>query len=107
MAYKYDDEDVFDKWCRIGNGTGRNAREHARFDLIQNKRSRYPDAHATLLLSEILPAPGSLPMIFRAEDGEISFRVHIDGIKTLSDEHILELIRCGVRYRDGYLRMYV
>ncbi len=83
------------------------------FEKVQNKRSKRPDLHAFLLLDEIVPPqptrgrPDRLDqshdMIAAAEHDEIWLATSCNELnKNATDEQILELVRCGVRYDDAY-----
>ena len=79
-----------------------------KFDRVENKRSQRPDIHAYLLLDELFPRPG-YSMIISASNDEIWLDVQGRKLEGLTEEQILELSRCGVRYDDmtDYLVMYV
>jgi hypothetical protein len=67
------------------------------FEGIENKRSRRPDIHAFLLLDELVP--GRADMVCAAEHDEIFLEVNPDDLaKAATEDHVLELIRCGVRW---------
>lgn len=69
--------------------------EYLKFERIENKRTQRPDLHAFLLLDEMFP--GTTDMVTCAEHDE--FWLEPEGrLNLLSDEQILELVRCGVRY---------
>lgn len=70
--------------------------EYSKFDRAENKRSRRPDLHAFLLLDELFP--GNNDIVTCAEHDEIWLAVTEDEIETLTEEQVIELMRCGVRY---------
>jgi hypothetical protein len=71
--------------------------EYLKFDLVQNKTSRRPDLHAFNLLDRLVP--GKRDMIRAAEHDEIWLDVSPEELaKVATEEQIIELIRCGVRY---------
>lgn len=74
--------------------------EYAKFERIENKRNERPDLHAWLLLDEMFPNPGH-DMVSAAAHDEIWLDVEGDDLHKLTDEQILELVRCGVRYDEG------
>ena len=74
--------------------------EFLKFDRIGNKRCERPDLHAFLLLDELFPSPGQ-DMVSGAGHDEIWLDVTADQIESLTDEQIVELVRCGVRYDYG------
>lgn len=80
--------------------------EYLEFARVENKRNQRPDLHAFLLLDELFPEPGR-DLICGASHDEFYLRVNDNQIDTLTDEQILELVRCGVMVnRDGYLYMF-
>ena len=79
--------------------------EFLNFDRIENKRSKRPDLHAFLLLDELFPCEGKSDMVCCAEHDEIWLDIPEDA--KLTDEQIVELVRCGVRYDDCGFCMFV
>jgi hypothetical protein len=75
--------------------------DYLKFDRIENKRNQRPDLHAWLLLDELFPNPGR-DMVAAAEHDEIWLDVDGKKLEKLTDEQILELVRCGVRYDSKY-----
>lgn len=75
--------------------------DYLKFDRIENKRNQRPDLHAWLLLDELFPHPGH-DMVSAAEHDEIWLDVEGEKLETLTDEQILELVRCGVRHDDEH-----
>lgn len=73
-----------------------NGNEYLCFDKVENKRSKRPDLHAFLLLDELFP--GDDDIVGSASHDEIWLNVDGEQLDTLTDEQILELSRCGVRY---------
>lgn len=65
--------------------------------MVENKRSQRPDSHALLLLDELFPNHGC-DIITAADHDQIWLGVEDDDISKLTDEQILELVRCGVWY---------
>lgn len=78
----------------------KNDGEHLEFDRIKNKRSKRPDLHAFLLLDEL--APGNGDMVVAAEHDQIWIDTKIDDLEHsgITEEQVVELIRCGVFYDD-------
>jgi hypothetical protein len=72
--------------------------EYGEFDRVLKKRSGRPDLHAFVLLDTLFP--GVDDMVCYAEHDEIWLDISGDNIANLSDDEILELVRCGVRYDD-------
>jgi hypothetical protein len=80
--------------------------EHLKFERVQNKRSQRPDLHAFLLLDELCPSDKDI--ICHARHDEIFLSVEVeDLIKVVTEDQVIELIRCGVRYSDDSLCMFV
>jgi hypothetical protein len=75
--------------------------DYLKFDRIENKRNQRPDLHAWLLLDELFPHPGH-GIVSAAESGEIWIDVEGEKLEILTDEQILELVRCGVWYDSEY-----
>jgi len=73
--------------------------EFLKFERIENKRSQRPDLHAFLLLDEL--CPGDSDMVDGAEHDEIFLDVELgDLAKVVTEEQVVELVRCGVRISE-------
>jgi hypothetical protein len=71
--------------------------EHMQFERIQSPRHPRPDIAAFLLLHELVP--GQRDMVCAAEHDEIYLDVRADDLAlVVTEEQIIELIRCGVRF---------
>ena len=69
--------------------------EFLKFDRIEHKLSKRPDLHAFILLDGLLS--GDDDMITSAEHDEIWLDVDLDELtKIITEEQIIDLIRCGV-----------
>ncbi len=82
--------------------------EFLKFERVQPKRSARPDIHAFLLLDELVPGGGDI--VTGAEHDEIYLDVSPDTLSEVATEdQIVELIRCGVRYDRSFdcLAMFV
>lgn len=80
--------------------------EHTKFERVENKRSSRPDLHAFLLLNELFPS--NRDMICWGGHDEIALDIELDELEAIiTEEQALELIRCGVRFDDGCLKMFV
>lgn len=82
--------------------------EFLKFDLVQNKTSHRADLHAFNLLDKLIP--GDCDIVCSAEHDEILLEVSPEELsKVATEEQIIELIRCGVRYDSEYdsLAMFV
>jgi len=78
--------------------------EYLKFEHVKNKRSNRPDLHAFLLIDELFPK--NRDMVCSAAHDEIWLDIDDDEIKKLTEEQIIELIRCGVRHDDDSLVMF-
>ena len=77
--------------------------EYLKFDRVQNPRSKRPDLHAFLVLDELVPSDRD--MIACAWHDNIGLSVELgDLAPVVTEEQIVDLIRCGVRINedDGY-----
>ena len=74
--------------------------EYLEFDRVENKRSRRPDLHAFLLLDELYP--GKNAIISSAEHDEFWLDISEGQIAVMSEDTVIELARCGVRYDSAY-----
>lgn len=77
--------------------------EYLKFDRVQNPRSKRPDLHAFLVLDELVPSDRD--MIACAWHDNIGLSVELEDLApVVTEEQIVDLIRCGVRINkdDGY-----
>lgn len=80
--------------------------EHLEFDRIKNKFSQRPDLHAFILLDKILPSDHDI--ISCAEHDEIYLNPNLEELAAvITEEQILELVRCGVNFEREGLQMFV
>lgn len=82
--------------------------EYIKFDRAQNKLHDRPDICAFLLLDKLLPKPG-FDIVCSAAHDEIFLDVDCEALSEVATEDdILLLIRCGVRYseEEGCLAMF-
>jgi hypothetical protein len=74
--------------------------EFLKFDRVTNKRSRRADLHAFILLDELLP--GKSGIVGAAEHDEIFLDINPEELAAkVTQEQLVELSRCGVRYDSG------
>ena len=74
--------------------------EFLEFARVQNKTSGRADLHAFNLLDRLVP--GKSDIVSAAEHDEIWLDVSPEELaKAATEEQIIELIRCGVRYDEG------
>lgn len=81
--------------------------EYLKFDRIQKPRSNSPDMHAFLLLTELVPLKKGEDLI--SHSGHDEFFLAIDPkqvVAVASEEQLIELHRCGVRYEEDSLCMF-
>jgi len=80
--------------------------EYIKFERVSNPRSKRPDLHAFLLLDELVP--GDSDMISCAWHDNIGLDIDLSDLAgVITEEQVIELIRCGVRIDDeGHLVMY-
>lgn len=77
--------------------------EYIKFDSIAVKRSNRPDLHAFLLLDQLVPSDGREDIIGAAEHDEFFLSVSPEELAAVAtEEQIVELIRCGLRYDTHY-----
>ncbi len=85
--------------------------EYLKFSLIDaDKRlSPRPDIHAFLLLDKILPpSHKGIEMVLFASPNSIALAVDCgDFAEVATEENIRDLVRCGIRYEDNSLQMFV
>ena len=83
-------------WNKYSDG---ETDEFLKFDRVQNKMSQRADLHAFLLLDKLMP--GDCDMVCSAEHDEIWLDVRPEDLeKVITEEQIVELIRCGVRFES-------
>lgn len=78
--------------------------EYLEFEKVENKRSRRPDLHAFLLLDELFP--GGNDIVCGASHDEIYLSFGCENSEKLTDEQIVELTRCGVRFDGDTFQMF-
>jgi len=70
--------------------------EFLKFERVKNKRSNRQDLHVFILLDELFPSDKCI--IDSAEHDEIFVNLEDNQLEKLTEEQIIELIRCGARY---------
>lgn len=69
------------------------------FSRIENKRSKFRDIHAFLLLEELLGEAAGGCLISASEHDTYYLSVDLEDIQDkLTQEHVNELVACGVYY---------
>ena len=69
--------------------------EFLKFERVEGKRSERADLHAFIILDELFP--DTKDIVSGAEHDEIYLNIGLAELDAkASDDHILELVRCGV-----------
>jgi len=82
--------------------------EFLKFDRIQNPAHRRPDMCAFIMLDIVVPAEvnksgGYNDMVSAASHDEIYLETDVDSLcKVATDDLIIDLVRCGVRYDETH-----
>lgn len=80
--------------------------EYMKFDRIDNPAHPCPDICAFLMLTKLVPCEGNF--VTWAGHDEIALDTDPDELaKVATSENIRDLVRCGVRYSDDCLKMFV
>ncbi len=82
--------------------------EFLKFERVEGRRSERADLHAFIVLDELLP--GKKDIVGGAYHEEIYLNIELEELdKVATDDHILELVRCGIRVSPEYdcLAMFV
>lgn len=80
--------------------------EYGKFEKVEPKRSRRRDLHAFMLLDELLPGDGQV--LLSSEHDEVYLGFDDDELAAvITEEQVLELVRCGVRHDGSGLCMFV
>lgn len=75
--------------------------EFCKFENVQNKLSNRPDLHAFILLDKLVP--GNSDIVSASEHDEFYLDIDIQKLEqVITEEQIVDLVRCGVRYDTGY-----
>lgn len=76
--------------------------EYCKFNRVENKWTRRPDLHAFILIDKILAhSEEQYDIISGAEHDEIFLSADMDELaRLITEEQVIELIRCGVRYTE-------
>lgn len=79
----------------------KHADEHIKFERIENPPSKSPDLCAFLLLDRL--APSDRDIVSAANHDEIWLSTDIAKLaEVASEDDIVYLVRCGVRYDDEF-----
>lgn len=75
--------------------------EYLKFEHMLNPQSKRPDLCAFILLDRLLP--DTKDIVAAAEHDEIFLGVDVDDVnRVITDDQLLTLVRCGVRYDGSY-----
>jgi hypothetical protein len=80
--------------------------EYLKFEKIENKLSNRPDVHAFILLDKLFPSERKTDLIQAAEHDEYFIEIEGEQLLQLTDNQILELVRCGISYSAEYDCLY-
>lgn len=76
--------------------------EFLKFDRVLVRHSSRPDLHAFILLDLLLPNQGT-DIVSSSEHDQIWIGVDAEELaKVITEERIVELVRCGIRYDREY-----
>jgi len=77
----------------------KHKKEHWQFYKIENKKTNRPDLQAFLILDSIVSSDCSI--ISAAEHDEFFLDIDLEALAAkATEEQIIDLIRCGVRYSE-------
>ncbi len=80
---------------------------YLKFELIENKFNRRADLHAFILLDKL--QPGDRDIITGAEHDKIYLSIDVQTLfddHALSEDHVRDLIRCGVSFSEEGFTMF-
>jgi len=72
--------------------------EFLEFDRIKNKKGSCPITHAFRMLDELFPSKTAVPMVTNIWDEDCSLRPSFEDVEKLTEEQVLDLVRCGVTF---------
>lgn len=73
------------------------------FDKVVEKYSNRPDLHAFILLDKLVPSDNNIDIIGHAELDYICLDIDLEKLaEVATEDDILTLRRCGVRYDEYY-----
>jgi hypothetical protein len=89
-------KDLFDKYDD----------QYSHFERVEHKRSQRADLHAFLLLDKLVP--GDKDIVSCAEHDEVYLSVPLEQLAAvITEDQVIELVRCGVRCDQNGLCMFV
>lgn len=87
---------------------GKHDEHYHRFNdvAVEKRHSNRPDLHAFILLDKLVPSEQDI--VWGSEHDEICLNVNLEKLAAvISEEEIIELVRCGVRCSYEGLSMFV
>lgn len=94
---------TFDKHCD----------EYLQFHRVADKHSKRPDLHAFILLDSLAPSAGDYTtrgedIVSAANHDEIYLSIDLENLaQVITEQQVIELIRCGVRIEEDSLQMFI
>ena len=85
---------LWERWQDLYNQERNNLHK------VKLNRSPRKDLHAFLLLDSLFPSDE--PIVAYVEEDRMILNVSVEDVQSLSDENMLELLRCGVFYAPHY-----
>ncbi len=80
--------------------------EFLKFDRVVDPKSTRPDLQGFLLLDRLVP--GESDIVSAAAHDEIWFGIDLEDLaKVITEEQVIELLRCGISLSDGSLHSFV
>lgn len=70
--------------------------EFLKFERVANKQASRSDVHAFVLLDRLFP--GQTDLLCSAEHDQVWLGISTEEISKLTEEQVIELLRCGVTY---------
>ena len=78
------------------------------FDMVKDKLSNRMDLHVLMTLDKWFPSPAGDDILFdNKRSDDVGLCVSKENAESMTDDQIVELIRCGVSCRDYYLPLYL
>lgn len=82
--------------------------EFCKFDRVKNKSTTRGDLHAFLLLDRLIPSPTGCDIVSAANHDEIYLDTDPEEfVKVATEDHVIEIMRCGVRFDGSGFQMFV
>lgn len=80
--------------------------EYLKFERVKNKLSNRPDVHAFILLDKLFSSERGMDLIQASKHDEYYLDIESEQLEQLTDDQILELVRCGISYSAKYDCLY-